>query len=167
LILPAQTIRALCFPEDILADSLLYPFVDRTQAPNGMTYGLSGAGYDIRFANGFIGINGVQESEIVLRPGDFALCSAIERFNIPDDIVCRVADKSSWARRGVAVQNTVIEPGWRGYLTLEITNHGPAAWVISQGDPIAQVLFERLEAPTTMPYRGKYHNQPSHPVPAK
>jgi dCTP deaminase len=54
----------------------------------------------------------------------------------------------------LTVQNTVIEPGWRGYLTLELTNHGPNRLEIPAGSPIAQIIFEMLDEPTEQPYRG-------------
>jgi dCTP deaminase len=78
---------------------------------------------------------------------------------MPDDALGVVHDKSTWARRGVALQNTVIEPGWSGYLTLEITMHAWRFLHIRCGTPIAQVLFHRLEKPTDQPYRGRYQNQ--------
>jgi dCTP deaminase len=67
---------------------------------------------------------------------------------------------------GVAVQNTVIEPGWCGYLTLELTNNTDTAITLEKGQPIAQILFELLDEPTEMAYQGKYQNQPNRPVAA-
>jgi dCTP deaminase len=78
---------------------------------------------------------------------------------MPPDVIGFVHDKSSWARKGLAVQNTVIEPGWRGYLTLELTNHGRDALEITEGDPIAQIVFHYLDALTEQPYVGKYQDQ--------
>jgi dCTP deaminase len=147
--LPAQTIRYLC--EHI---KLIDPFFERT-VHHGATFGLGPAGYDVRIAE-----------DVALRPGEFSLASTIERFVMPDDLVAIVHDKSSWARRGLAVQNTVIEPGWCGYLTLELTNHSMDFINLKSGDPIAQIIFHRLENPTELPYRGKYQNQPAGPQPA-
>jgi dCTP deaminase len=62
--------------------------------------------------------------DAVISPGQFMLAATIERFQMPDDLMGIVHDKSTWARRGLVVQNTVIAPGWHGYLTLELTNHG-------------------------------------------
>lgn len=145
MIIPAQTLR-LVKPVE--------PFCERTVF-NGMSYGLSHAGYDIRIAQ-----------TITLTPANrFSLASSLEKFTIPNDILARVCDKSSWARQGIAVQNTVIEPGWCGYLTLEIAFHPNTGSVtIVEGSPIAQILFERLESPTVVPYTGKYQNQQSGPV---
>jgi dCTP deaminase len=144
MIIPAQTLRRL---------KPIEPFCERTQY-NGMTYGLGPAGYDVRIA----------ENVVV---GRFVLASTIERFNLPNDVLAQVCDKSSWARRGIAVQNTIIEPGWRGYLTMELTNHGATPIEIKAGDPIAQIIFFRLEEPTDQPYRGHYQDQERGPQKAR
>jgi dCTP deaminase len=94
------------------------------------------------------------------------LASTIEHFDMPNDVMAIVHDKSTWARRGVAVQNTVIEPGWRGWLTLEITMHAWRLLRIRSGTPIAQIVFHRLEAPTERSYQGKYQDQRRGPQPA-
>jgi len=77
-----------------------------------------------------------------------------------------VHDKSTWARLGIAVQNTVIEPGWEGYLTLEITNHSRDRVTILRGSGIAQVIFQFLDLPSEKPYDGKYQDQARGPVAA-
>lgn len=129
------------------------PFVERT-VHNGMTYGLSYAGYDVRI-----------REDILLFPGNFTLASTLEYFNTPDDVIGIVHDKSSWARRGIAVQNTVIEPGWRGYLTLELTNHGTSVVGFREGDPICQIVYHKLDQ-AVRGYNGKYQDQPAQPVEA-
>lgn len=149
MILPAQTIRAIQPP-------IVAPFVER-QVLNGMSYGLSIAGYDVRVAE-----------FLVLPPGAFVLASTIESFNMPIDVMGEVADKSTWARRGIACQNTRIEPGWKGHLTLEISNHhGVDTIVIEKGMPIAQIVFHRLEAPAERGYEGKYQHQEAGPQAAR
>jgi dCTP deaminase len=85
---------------------------------------------------------------------------------MPDDILGIVHDKSTWGRRGIAVQNTVIEPGWRGFLTLELSNHSSRLITIENGDPIAQIVFHLLAGATDSPYRGKYQDQINEPVKA-
>lgn len=146
MILPAQHIRFL---------QPVSPFCERTVA-HGMTYGVGPAGYDVRIAE-----------TVTVKPGVFALASTVERFAIPDFIMGFVHDKSTWARRGLAVQNTVIEPGWGGYLTLELTNHGNAVIELQAGMPIAQIVFHRLEEPTNLPYEGRYQDQQAGPQPAR
>ena len=138
MILPSQTIRKL---------KPILPFNERT-IYNGMSYGLSHAGYDVRIAQ-----------SCFLSPNSFCLASTMEEFSMPDDLVAFVHDKSSWARRGLSLFNTVIEPGWRGFLTLELVNHSDEMLMVCAGDPIAQIVFMRMEEPTEKPYTGKYQNQ--------
>ena len=134
---------------------MIAPFVERGVV-RGMSFGLSAASYDVRIA----------ESP-VLFPGEFFLASTMERFDIPPDVLMIVHDKSSWARRGLAVQNTIFDPGWRGYATLELTNHGRSSLSILAGDPIAQVVCHLLTEPTTQPYGGKYQDQEAGPQHAR
>ena len=58
--------------------------------------------------------------DALIEPGQFLLAATVERFQMPNDLMGIVHDKSTWARRGLVVQNTVIEPGWHGYLTIEV-----------------------------------------------
>lgn len=149
MILPYQKVKALC--ESI---GLVEPSVERSKA-FGMSYGLSSAGYDVRVAE-----------SLWVASGEFALASTMEHFNIPHDVMPHVVDKSSWARRGLCVQNTVIEPGWRGYLTIELTNHSMDGIAIQKGMPICQLVFHQLSEPTQLPYNGKYQDQPHGITPA-
>lgn len=121
----------------------------------GVSYGLGHGGYDIRVAE-----------EFVLVPGQFRLASSLERFALPNDVLGIVHDKSTWARRGLSVFNTVLEPGWSGYLTMELVNYGPEDIPIFKGVGIAQVVFHYLDAPTCSPYAGKYQDQKAGPQPA-
>ena len=148
MILTGPTIRRL---------AILEPHVSRSLA-HGMSYGESYAGYDIRLRD-----------RMIVWPIFARLGVSIEHFAMPDDVIGRVHDKSTLARRGVQVQNTIIEPGWRGYLTIEVT-YTPLRWwklwhVLPAGTPIAQVIFDRIDAPTAG-YSGKYQDQPARPVAA-
>jgi dCTP deaminase len=78
-----------------------------------------------------------------------------------------VYNKSTLARRFIIMPTTVAEPGWRGYLTLEIANLSCHRVTILEGMPIAQVVFEFLDEPTKQPYEGKYQDQEPEPVPAR
>lgn len=150
MILPAQFIRSLCIGWSRYNTSrgpLIKPFEER-QVVRGRSFGLSPAGYDVRIAE-----------SILLPRGSFVLASTMERLMLPTDAIGFVKDKSSWARVGLAVQNTVLEPGWEGYITLELTNHGFEELTIEAGDPIAQIIFQQLLEPTESPYTGKYQNQ--------
>jgi len=140
-----------------LQKPLIEPFMERHIDPvTGFSHGLSSCGYDVRI-----------REDISLRPGDFVLASVLEHIQVPNDLVGFIKDKSSWARLGIALQNTVIEPGWHGFLTLEISNHSWKTIDIYAGSPIAQVMFGMLDQPTDRPYDGKYQNQPPEPVEAK
>lgn len=122
---------------------------------HGLSYGLSEAGYDIRIAQ-----------EISLTPQNrFILASSIEEFNMPTNLVAVVHDKSTWARQGLSVFNTVIEPGFIGGLTLEIVYHGNVGIHIPAGAGIAQVLFSEIMEPAQ--YNGKYQHQSKEPTPSR
>lgn len=158
MILSAQSIRNWCkVPKHLLP--LISPFHDRTEA-FGLTFGLSPAGYDVRI-----------DQDMVLGTVEmgtsFQLGSTVEQFHMPNSLIAFVKDKSTWARRGLVVQNTVIEPGWSGYLTLELTNHGNRPIQLQKGMPIAQIVFQKLDEETKQPYEGRYQNQESGPQEAR
>lgn len=136
-----------------------------TKETNGMvSHGMSEAGYDIRikqairFDGETVWVNGKAQDK-----GRFVLASAIEEFQMPTDLIGIVHDKSSWARKGVSVFNTVIENGWSGFLTLEIVFHGEPV-TIPAGSGIAQVVFHKTT--NSAKYNGKYQDQPDRPVKA-
>lgn len=155
MILSAQSIRRRCSKSTALSP-MVFPFFERTRH-EGKTFGLSAAGYDVRI-----------QQDIWLWPFWGRLASTVECFDIPHDIIAFVHDKSSWARKFVLVQNTVIEPGWRGWLTLELTRFLPWPIKIKAGTPIAQIVFHELDERTAQPYPedGKYQDQPARPVAA-
>lgn len=130
----------------------VYPMLDSKILWHGVTHGLGEAGYDIRV-----------DQDIVLHPlRRFLLASSVEKFDMPDDLVGIVHDKSTHARRGLSVFNTVIESGWKGYLTLELVYHGWRVLRIPAGSGIAQVVFHLITDPRA--YRGRYQHQPARPV---
>src|SRR5215467_3210486 len=152
MILSAQSIRRRCVEG---SPPLIDPFVERAVV-RGISFGLSAASYDVRIAE-----------SVTIDPGEFVLASTMERFCIPDDVLVVAHDKSSWARRGLAVQNTIFDPGWRGYATLELTNHGRSSLALLAGDPVAQVVCHLLTEPTAQAYAGKYQDQEAGPQPAR
>ncbi|WWC81898.1 deoxycytidine triphosphate deaminase [Burkholderia phage vB_BpP_HN04] len=78
----------------------------------------------------------------------------------------RVLNKSTWARKGVdASMTTNVEPGWKGFLTIELHYKGWKPLTIPAGVGIAQVIFETIEVPVV--YDGKYQNQEDRPVEAR
>lgn len=143
--------------QSIRKRGIITPFNERS-VHLGMSYGLSSCGYDVRIA---------EDVTLGINSNNFFLASTIEHFDMPNDLVGRVCDKSTWARRGIAIQNTIIEPGWRGYLTLEISNNSKGIIFINAGMPIAQITFDLLDEPTEQVYTGKYQDQPAWPVSAK
>lgn len=125
-----------------------------------MTFGLGPCGYDVRIEfdkDGAI-------DHLTMPPGDFILTSTMEQIWMPRDLVATVHDKSSWARRGLSVQNTVIEPNWCGFLTLELHNQSHQHIYLERGMPIAQIMFHMLDEPTDLPYCGKYQMQKRGPI---
>ena len=149
---------------------------------HGVSYGLGEAGYDIRIKQTIIfkphgwhyedtspcvsakwDEDGVQKG--MWQKGRFIIASAIEEFDMPTNLVGIVHDKSTWARKGLSVFNTVIEPGWKGHLTLELVYHGSEELIIPAGAGIAQVIFH--ETSCKAEYQGKYQNQEDEPVPAR
>lgn len=130
------------------------PMMPAKYRAHGVSFGLAEAGYDIRI-----------KQAVTLHPFKrFVLASTIEAFDMPTDLVGIVHDKSTWARRGLSVFNTVIEPGWKGYLTLELVYHGWRPLKIPAEAGIAQVLFHQTMEPGF--YSGKYQNQANRPVAA-
>ncbi|PZU95500.1 MAG: deoxycytidine triphosphate deaminase [Chelatococcus sp.] len=150
MILSAQSIRHRC-----IGSGMVSPFHERS-VEGGMSFGLSCHGYDVRVAE-----------DIYLNHGDFTLASTVEHFHMPTDVAGFVMDKSTWARRGLSLFNTIIEAGWSGFLTLELTCHVRRGLHIPAGSPIAQVVFQKLDLPTEQPYAGKYNNQERGPQAAR
>lgn len=156
-VLSAQSIRSR---------GIFEPFSERSRCERtGTTYGLGPAGYDVRVAEDLT--LWPSSSALGRAGGAFKLASTIEHFDMPWDLIGRVHDKSSLARRGLTVQNTIVEPGWRGYLTLELINHGQEVIELRPGDPIAQIILELLDEPTEQPYVGRYQDQAAGPQPAR
>ncbi|MNO13126.1 Deoxycytidine triphosphate deaminase [compost metagenome] len=147
------------------------------ETAHGTSYGLGEAGYDIRIKQDIhfkqvtnhanVRMDGpyVSVDGETYERGRFALASAIEEFRMPYNLTGIVHDKSTWARRGLSVFNTVIEPGWSGFLTLELVYHGEDELIIPAGAGIAQIMFHTLTHEAA--YNGKYQNQEDRPVAAR
>lgn len=155
MILSAQTIR-----EYAMKQCMIMPFNERV-VHEGMTFGLGPAGYDCRLDLSPFGYN-----ECTVWPGEAHLFSVLERIELPNHIQGEIKDKSSLARKFIVLQNTVLEPGWYGYPTIELTHHGKEAIRLVHGMPICQIKFTLLDFPTELPYNGKYQDQPARPVDA-
>ena len=176
----------------LLAKSPIRGMAPHKLKVHGTSYGLGEAGYDIRLKQtirftpeghyAYLPVEGGGVTrtkmerdtitvfhgigqKIEVFKGRFTLASAIEEFDVPPDLVGVVHDKSTWARQGLSVFNTVIEPGFKGGLTLELVFHGNEKLIIPAGSGIAQVIFSTLAHDAR--YEGKYSGQSTDPEPAR
>jgi dCTP deaminase len=157
----------------LVAQAPIVNMLTTKEREHGVSHGLSEVGYDIRvkqdirFKENRYGTSIILDHQVnngFWVPGRFCIASAMEEFQMPTNLVGIVHDKSTWARRGLSVFNTVIEPGWNGFLTLELVYHGQEPLHIPAGAGIAQVVFHELN--TRAQYEGKYQNQADKPVAA-
>jgi len=151
-----------------------------------VSYGLSSAGYDIRlsddfsvpqngtigdphFPTGHIPLRSVNGAAIQIAAGHHILGVSMEKFSIPSDVVGVCVGKSTYARLGIVVNVTPLEPGWVGFLTLEIHNASARPVNVYPGQGIAQIMFHRISEPDTSyaDRKGKYQDQPQKPVESK
>lgn len=179
----------------VAVDGMIDPFIDHQvriiDDKPCISYGLSSCGYDIRLGKSFTRVdllsdNGTEErildphthdatlwefvddisGAIELAPGEHILGVSMERFRMPRDVVGICVGKSTYARCGIIVNVTPLEPGWCGYLTIEIHNAGLHFVKVYPGEGIAQVLFHRIDDPAVSYDQrgGKYQDQPAAPV---
>lgn len=96
-----------------------------------------------------------------MEPGTFLLARTVETWNIPEDIMVTVLGKSTYARCGLIVNVTPMEPGWKGVLTLELHNASRHRILIYPNEGIAQAVFQRGKKPSTTyaQRQGKYQDQ--------
>ena len=101
-------------------------------------------------------------SECIIPPNSFALASTIEKFKIPEDVLVICLGKSTYARCGIIVNVTPLEPGWTGHVTLEFSNTTPLPAKIYANEGACQFLFLRGEEAPKLSYadkKGKYMKQ--------
>lgn len=185
MILNDSQIKALCHVETI-DDRLLNPFVDHkvseVDGTKVLSYGLSSFGYDIRLApelkifdHPFIHDHRdkchtldphnvsseclIEAKDMIIPENTSALGYSVEKFNMPKDLVGICIGKSTYARLGLIVNVTALEPGWRGILTLELTNTTPIPIQLYANEGIAQILFHRGSIPLNTYEGGKYQDQ--------
>lgn len=178
-------------------DGMIVPFLDRLEnkiSMNGVmrkvpSFGLSSTGYDIRLSNKFMVfdysgaglidplafdpkiLRSVEGSSCIIPPNSYVLAATVEKFNMPENVTANCIGKSTLARCGLILNVTPLEPGWSGYLTLEISNATPLPAIIYAGTGIGQIQFVRHSTPRRN-YKnrespGKYQNQKAGPVQAK
>ena len=159
---------------------MIDPFVERQQRQGVISYGLSSYGYDARVADEFkiftnvdnavVDPKNFSEAGFVSRRGDicivppnsFALAHTVEYFRIPRDVLVICLGKSTYARCGLIVNVTPLEPEWEGQVTIEISNTTPLPARIYANEGICQFLFLHGSAPPEVSYAdraGKYMRQ--------
>jgi dCTP deaminase len=110
--------------------------------------------------------------EFILHPGDFVLGTTHERVEIPDDLIAHVEGRSSLGRLAIVVHATagLCDPGYKGQITLELSNLGTAPVALSPGMRISQLTFTELKSPADRPYgaeRGSKYQDQSGPQASK
>lgn len=145
--------------EKSISSKMIDPFVEHQDGKDKISYGLSSYGYDIRVADEykvFTNVHGtvvdpkkfdekafvdIKAATCVVPPNSFALARSVEKFKIPREVLAVCLGKSTYARCGIIVNVTPLEPGWEGYLTIEISNTTPLPAKIYANEGICQVLF--------------------------
>ena len=159
---------------------MIEPFEDGQVRSGSISYGLSSYGYDIRVAPEFKVFTNVhnlvvdpkkfdersfvdvKDRDCIIPPNSFALARTVERFRIPRDVLVLCVGKSTYARCGIIVNVTPLEPTWEGFLTLEISNTTPLPAKIYGGEGIAQLVFFQGDEEPEVTYadrKGKYQGQ--------
>jgi len=108
---------------------------------------LNGAGYDLRLAN-----------PLDMHTQEFRLVASLERVELGEEIVGTLHIRSSLARAGIFASLALVDPGFRGQLTIALHNAGTTHFTMNRGDKFLQIAFHRLSTKTLRPYRGKYQD---------
>jgi len=165
------------------------PFEENTKRPGRVSFGVSSYGYDVRvgpvfkvFTNAsphggqmivdpktfgedhFVAVDTRQtgRDHVIIPPNSFALAETVEVFDIPRDVLVVCVGKSTYARCGLIVNVTPLEPEWRGKVTLEISNTTPLPAKVYAEEGIAQMLFLKADRVCAVSYAdkgGKYQDQ--------
>ena len=159
---------------------MIKPFVEKQESKNNISYGLSSFGYDARVSNEFKIFTDVDSALVdpknfknnsfvsrttnacIIPPNSFVLASTVEYFKIPKDVLVICLGKSTYARCGIIVNVTPLEPGWEGYVTLEFSNTSPLPAKIYANEGAAQFIFLQGSEKPEVTYdqrNGKYMNQ--------
>ena len=159
---------------------MIEPFVDAQKREGVISYGLSSYGYDARVGSDFKIFTNVNSAVVdpknfdqnsfvdrsaevcVIPPNSFALARTVEYFRIPRDVLVICVGKSTYARCGIIVNVTPLEPEWEGHVTLEFSNTTPLPAKIYANEGACQFLFLQGNEPCEISYRdkaGKYQGQ--------
>ena len=163
-----------------LEKEMIKPFIEKQKAENSISYGLSSFGYDARVSDEFRIFTDVDSAvvdpknfnknsfvsrkskECVIPPNSFVLASTVEYFKIPKDVLVICLGKSTYARCGIIVNVTPLEPGWEGHVTLEFSNTTPLPAKIYANEGVAQFIFLKGNEKPEVSYsdrKGKYMGQ--------
>ena len=174
-VLSDKNIRKLAIEEGMIS-----PFEDKQVRGGKISYGLSSYGYDARVSEEFKIFTNVNSeivdpknfkstnfvtkngTECIIPPNSFALARTVEKFKIPKDILVICLGKSTYARCGIIVNVTPLEPGWEGYVTLEFSNTTPLPAKIYANEGVAQFIFLKGKETPEVTYadrKGKYMGQ--------
>ena len=159
---------------------MIDPFSEKQVKEGIVSYGLSSYGYDVRIApefkiftnvnnviidpKGFVGGEFIDFTGdiCIIPPNSFALGRSVEYIKMPRDLLAICLGKSSYARCGIIVNVTPLEPEWEGHITIEISNTTPLPAKIYANEGIAQLIFLRAEKMCDVSYKdkkGKYQGQ--------
>jgi len=136
--------------EMVRTNNMISPFENKQVRGNKISYGLSSFGYDASEIvdpknfklNNFISKKG---DECIIPPNSFVLSSTVEYFRIPNDVMVICLGKSTYARCGIIVNVTPLEPSWEGNVTLEFSNTTPLPAKIYANEGAAQFIFLNLD----------------------
>jgi len=159
---------------------MIEPFVEHQEKQGVISYGLSSYGYDARVSDEFKIFTNVDNAIVdpkdfspagfvdrkgevcVIPPNSFVLARTVEYFRIPRDVLVICLGKSTYARCGIIVNVTPLEPEWEGHVTLEFSNTTPLPAKLYANEGACQFLFLKGEGPCEVSYRdrqGKYMGQ--------
>jgi dCTP deaminase len=160
--------------------AMIEPFTEHLHRENVISYGVSSYGYDARVADEFKIFTNVDSAVVdpkdfsaksfvdrktdvcVIPPNSFALARTVEYFRIPRDVLVICLGKSTYARCGIIVNVTPLEPEWEGHVTLEFSNTTPLPARIYANEGACQFVFLKADSACGVSYRdrkGKYQGQ--------
>lgn len=166
--------------EQAISENMISPFEEKQKNTGMISYGLSSYGYDARLADEFMIFTNVDNAIVdpkafsqqsfverktdvcVIPPNSFVLSRTVEYFRIPRDVLVICLGKSTYARCGLIVNVTPLEPGWEGHVTLEISNTTPLPAKVYAHEGVAQFLFLKGSGSCETSYAdrsGKYMRQ--------
>ncbi|MFN3479104.1 MAG: dCTP deaminase [Thermodesulfovibrionales bacterium] len=165
---------------EMASKGMIEPFSENQVREGVISFGVSSYGYDMRIADEFKIFTNINNTIVdpkkfdprsfvdfkgevcIIPPNSFALGYSVEYFRIPRDVLVICLGKSTYARCGIVVNVTPLEPEWEGHVTIEISNTTPLPAKIYANEGIAQLLFLRGEELCEVSYAdkaGKYQAQ--------